>query len=275
MINVKSDPIIIVGMHRSGTSLLSRVLENNGVFMGIDKENNNENLFFLNMNIFLLHKHKSEWNHPNKIKVDNRTYIEFKKLLQSRRNAWYFGSKTDFFNPTFKEDVASYGWKDPRNSITIPYWRKLFPRAKIVHIIRNPIDVANSLKKREEKFKTFSKIALYKKWGINYITGKPVIFNDPNLLSIDKGIELWNNYLSVFYSYNLKDYIEIKYEELLENPETVLKQLSDYLALIVKDTITIKKTRKHAFLEDENLVKKYLTLQNDPLIQKTGYGNIL
>ena len=42
------DPIIIIGMHRSGTTLLSKLLEKCGVFMGTKKEENNESIFFLN-----------------------------------------------------------------------------------------------------------------------------------------------------------------------------------------------------------------------------------
>src|SRR5699024_9625556 len=44
-------PIIVVGMHRSGTSLLSRVLSDIGVFMGNDLSINHESSFFQKINI--------------------------------------------------------------------------------------------------------------------------------------------------------------------------------------------------------------------------------
>jgi hypothetical protein len=38
-----------------------------------------------------------------------------------------------------------WGWKDPRNSLTIPFWRRLIPSLKVVVCVRNPIEVAHSL----------------------------------------------------------------------------------------------------------------------------------
>jgi len=41
-----------------------------------------------------------------------------------------------------------WGWKDPRSSITIPFWRSLLPDAKVVVCVRDPADVAASQRKR-------------------------------------------------------------------------------------------------------------------------------
>jgi hypothetical protein len=41
-----------------------------------------------------------------------------------------------------------WGWKDPRNSITMPFWRSLLPDAKVVICVRNPAEVAASLSRR-------------------------------------------------------------------------------------------------------------------------------
>ena len=42
----KTGPIIITGMHRSGTSLLSEILMKQGVFMGSKLDSNSESVFF-------------------------------------------------------------------------------------------------------------------------------------------------------------------------------------------------------------------------------------
>ena len=39
-------PIIITGMHRSGTTLIVKLLENNGVYFGSYKDSNKESIFF-------------------------------------------------------------------------------------------------------------------------------------------------------------------------------------------------------------------------------------
>ncbi len=41
-----------------------------------------------------------------------------------------------------------WGWKDPRNSLTLPFWEDLLPGLKTVVIVRNPLEVAYSMRKR-------------------------------------------------------------------------------------------------------------------------------
>jgi len=38
-----------------------------------------------------------------------------------------------------------WGWKDPRNSVTIPFWRRVIPDLKVVVCVRNPLEVAHSV----------------------------------------------------------------------------------------------------------------------------------
>jgi hypothetical protein len=38
-----------------------------------------------------------------------------------------------------------WGWKDPRNCLTLPLWRELFPALKVLICVRNPLAVAESL----------------------------------------------------------------------------------------------------------------------------------
>jgi len=42
-----------------------------------------------------------------------------------------------------------WGWKDPRNSITLPFWKDLIPNLHLVWCIRHPSAVARSLLKRD------------------------------------------------------------------------------------------------------------------------------
>ena len=44
------DPIIVTGMHRSGTTLVTRLLEGCNVYFGLYKDVNNEATFFLKRN---------------------------------------------------------------------------------------------------------------------------------------------------------------------------------------------------------------------------------
>src|SRR5262249_51761949 len=42
-----------------------------------------------------------------------------------------------------------WGWKDPRNTYTLPIWLDVFPHAKVVHVYRHGVDVAHSLRVRQ------------------------------------------------------------------------------------------------------------------------------
>ena len=48
-----------------------------------------------------------------------------------------------------KFDPATvWGWKDPRNSLTLPFWHQLLPDVKTLIVVRNPLEVAHSMRER-------------------------------------------------------------------------------------------------------------------------------
>ena len=65
-------------MHRSGSSLLVKVLQQLGVFMGNDFEENNESKFFNKINNWMLIQAGASWDCP-----ENFNYIsdDFKALM--------------------------------------------------------------------------------------------------------------------------------------------------------------------------------------------------
>ena len=46
------------------------------------------------------------------------------------------------------DSAQIWGWKDPRNSLTLPFWEDLLPDLKTLIIVRNPLEVAYSMRKR-------------------------------------------------------------------------------------------------------------------------------
>src|SRR5688572_27012894 len=143
------NPIIIVGMHRSGTSVLTRILEQSGVFFGSKRDENDEAVFFQSLNIWMLSQLSASWDSP----YNARFLDEQRKQHMVRVAEMHFRGihRIDFLGRTrfFKyRDIRKldlrWGWKDPRNTFTLPVWLSFFPRAKIIHIYRNPIDVAQS-----------------------------------------------------------------------------------------------------------------------------------
>jgi hypothetical protein len=43
-----------------------------------------------------------------------------------------------------------WGWKEPRTTLTLPFWRELVPDARYVICLRNPVDAISSFQRRPE-----------------------------------------------------------------------------------------------------------------------------
>ena len=148
---MNKNPIIITGIHRSGTSLLSKIFENNKIFFGSVKDLNNESLFFQNLNKWLLSSYGMSWENPKCIDFEidenrfNMILFKLENILKSRLNFRYLGVRSLIMKKDLFELDFDWGWKDPRNIFSLPFWLKLFPESKVIILIRHPFDVVNSL----------------------------------------------------------------------------------------------------------------------------------
>ena len=121
-------PIVIIGMHRSGTSMVTRMLESLGLFVGARKDSNCEARFFQRINRWLLDQTGSSWDNPQPIHylVNNREvraktsdYIG-RFLLKSPRAISFLGWRKYVRHPDVRKLDVPWGWKDPRNTFTLP-----------------------------------------------------------------------------------------------------------------------------------------------------------
>ena len=154
---MNSPPLIIVGMHRSGTSILARLLSQLGVWLGADcHPRRMESLFFRHTNDALLSLAQSSWYRPQgflKSLVDPGKRVLYRKealeAWESRRTVRYFGLDPWARNGSLIHEQRPWGWKDPRNSLALKVWLEIFPHAKVLHVVRNGIDAADSLLVRD------------------------------------------------------------------------------------------------------------------------------
>lgn len=235
-------PIIIMGMHRSGTSLVARLLESLGLFIGAFKDSNHESYFFQTINDWLLRIAGGSWDNPcafDRLLQNNEAHNivlnHTGKVLNSFHNIRYAGLK--HFRRHGKCDGYDlmWGWKDPRNSITLPIWLKLFPEARVIHVCRHGIDVAHSLHTRQktwfrraERPNTFRRIRyLLRPFGGIYL--RSVGFQ-----TYEEGIDLWAIYMQRAYD-NMallrNSALDIRYEDLLLEPEKTIRQMAEYCGL--------------------------------------------
>ncbi len=147
--------VLIAGMHRSGTSMIARLLNLCGVYLGEEKdlipaaEDNPEgfweNAKFQAISDEILAVFGGSWDLPPNL-VDG--WEESSRLLPIRERARELISEFSQYQ--------IWGWKDPRGSLTLPFWKSLIPDLKIVICLRNPYDVFHSLTRRGYASSAFS-----------------------------------------------------------------------------------------------------------------------
>ncbi|MFC1618497.1 tetratricopeptide repeat protein [Candidatus Neomarinimicrobiota bacterium] len=140
-------PVCITGMHRSGTSMIARMLNLCGLYLGAEEkimpaDAGNPTGYWQNLEMdqiseailanfsggwdFLLPVMASGWEHQDDLNV-----------LRTKAQS----------NIARMETNKPWGWKDPRACLTIPFWKSLLPELKVVVCLRNPIEVVDSLHK--------------------------------------------------------------------------------------------------------------------------------
>ena len=60
----QASPILVIGMHRSGTRLVVDVLDKLGVFMGADRQGDAESVSLMMINEWLFHQCGAFWSEP-------------------------------------------------------------------------------------------------------------------------------------------------------------------------------------------------------------------
>jgi len=140
--------VAILGMHRSGTSMVARMLNLCGVDLGGEgdlvpaNESNRaghwEHARFIEFDDRILAHFGGTWDHPPTLPAG---WHEDAGLGALRAEAAAFLAAS-FGAP---DAGAVWGWKDPRASLTLPFWRALVPDLRCVVCVRNPLDVAASL----------------------------------------------------------------------------------------------------------------------------------
>jgi GT2 family glycosyltransferase/glycosyltransferase involved in cell wall biosynthesis len=138
--------ICIAGAHRSGTSMVMRLLHGCGLYLGpkdalMPPQADNpdgfwEHLGFVALNDELLEALGGAWDLPPK--TDENLSEERLDPLRMKARLLIEGFHS----------AQIWGWKDPRNSLTLPFWEDLLPGLKTLIIVRNPLEVAYSMRKR-------------------------------------------------------------------------------------------------------------------------------
>jgi hypothetical protein len=157
-------PAIVIGMHRGGTSLVAGMLIRLGVFMGPGLrlphpgEARSPSLIlggygeaeaFFGLNEQLLERAGATWAQPEPLlalRNDPRFAAAAARFLQGAT----FGRIARNYLRGMPAGAGVWGWKDPRNTLTLPVWLRLFPDARVLHVHRDPEAAARSLHRRAQ-----------------------------------------------------------------------------------------------------------------------------
>ena len=146
--------VVVLGMHRSGTSCLTGSLEEAGLALGqVDRKRhtnpkgNRESLSIMDLNNAVLTANDAAWDRPP----------EGVCHWSADQMAWRDRLIAEY------SEYTLWGFKDPRTLLVLEGWLQGLPSARLVGTFRHPLSVAQSLR-------------------------------DRNGFDIEKGIELWTAY---------------------------------------------------------------------------------
>ncbi len=199
--------IVVLGMHRSGTSVITRGLKVMGVdlgdklmspLLGVNEKGFWEDLDVVALNTEMLNSLKIDWHFLAPIQPrDVASLIENGYLLQAIK--------------MLKQKTANnsqlYGFKDPRTTKLLPFWKEVFNQGQwdvnYVITLRHPLSVCQSLSQRDG-------------------------------FEMEKGALLWLSHVISSFSNTVgENRILVNYDYLLQFPETELVRVAKNLQLQV------------------------------------------
>lgn len=246
--------LIVLGMHRSGTSAVARLLNLMGAYfapaeLAMPANENNEKGYWERWDAFGLHE---DMLRDLGLAWDRLSHFDIQRLAEPA-----FIAK---FQPQAEKILldldARRPWllKDPRLNLLLPFWKPLLEVPVCLYVHRSPIQVAQSLNRRE---------------------GFP----------LHLGLALWEQYsvLGLAHSRAMPRLL-VSYHELMAHPvETTRHLYSQLLDLQVQGLRLPSEREIEAFIAprlyhqqgDESLLRSYANEQQMQLEQAFNDGSIL
>jgi hypothetical protein len=234
-------------MHGSGTSVVARILSELGVHMGANLDCHAESAEFSVLNEEMLYRAGASWHRVDPlISALERPSFAWAGCL--RLAAATYGALRTGYRPPAPGAAAAWGWKDPRNSLTLPLWLRLFPRARVLHVMREPERAAASIHRRAlqggaegepvdpaaARGGALARALLYPPAAARTLARRARLlpafpYEDP-CLDLDHCRGLAHLYLYQCFRWRCRaaDWLEVRYEDLLEDPSRVVEALADF-----------------------------------------------
>jgi hypothetical protein len=278
---MQSKTLIVVGMHRSGTSLITNWLKRCGLEVGeclLDSGPGNVEGHFEDMEFLRMHEEILISNN-----LPSSGLIHDKEIDVSI----YQMKKLECIIKVKNQRYKQWGWKEPRTCLFLNIYRELLPRSKYIIILRDYQSVINSLLKRDffEIEKRYMARNFFQRliWVYFRKTGRKKTFYINNA----------TDYLKVWIAYNehilemlkhlpVDDYIVVNYSLLEKSDQQVFSFLTDKWKFVLqyfsfnevyKENLITHPIDLDPFLNDkalqhkaegvENAFKNYMTYKDE------------
>lgn len=228
--------ICVAGMPRSGTSLVTQLLHRCGLSLGPPEQlmpasiNNSdgfwENLRFVRLNERLLAASGGTWfAPPATLRPTPKITAEAKSIVAQF------------------EGEEPWLWKDPRNALTLSFWKTLLPSMKVLVCVRHPAETAASLVASTLIPRTFywpvtrpdSPIRLRDGGSRLLGTVRAAMSGRSRRKLIEEiGLELWRIYnLRILEETGTAERLVTHYEAALANPRAELERILAFAGIHV------------------------------------------
>ena len=210
-INKNSDPTFLIGFPRSGTTLLDTILRSHPL-IDVLEEKPIVDKFVELLNI--------------KIKSDFKNLKDHK--IDKEMRDFYFREKSNYSS---KKNCKIVIDKMPLNTVYVGEIVRFFPNAKFIFAIRHPSDCVLSC------------------FMQNFLLNNAMT----NFLNLEDSAKLYNQVMILWELYNNKlkiNFHMIRYEDLIDNFETEVKKLLNYLGVDWSNKVTefYKTSKKRGML---------------------------
>ncbi len=207
-------PVFVVGSARSGTTLLYDTLLSAGGFALYLGESNIFNLLAPRFGDLSIRKNRENmmrvWLGSRLFRVSGLRREQIEEKIADCRNAGDF-LRIVMGEITHQQNACRWAANAPEEILHLKLIKKLIPEALIIHVIRDGRDVALSLSQKRyirpfpwKDRETPEGAALYWEWIVRKGRAAGAAFGN--------------------------DYTEVRFEELVGNPRSVLQRLSSFLA---------------------------------------------
>jgi len=265
-------PYPIIGRGHSGSRLLCEAFRQNRFWMGISDNEQRDTREFGQGRPAVRELVRNGFRYSELDETE-------KRQLQNVMATVVEGSKDNCPNP---DEMIAFGWKRSVTTFTCEIFLDAYPEAKTVHLVRDGRDVMLSrvprISKLSEPDDRFNTLVVFGDAGVTEYRGRPL--DQSTVEDYRNEIEMHHWVTVVRFGMRARKYgdryLEVRYEDLCENPEKTMSRVFEFLDVPfvdqsrewIKANASVKSIGKWRGREEE--LRDAIKI-GEPLLQELGY----